>query len=156
MKKLFKNKKAVSPVIATVLMILITMVGMTLLFAFVSSYSENYKAGVGSSVMESLTVEDIWLSPGNSSYASDSAHTVQLSVYNVGKVDSIITSVYANGLKLTDTANGQNFNLKNEVAVGEHTAITLYWESPWQSGQKYTFTVATQKGSNFDVTCTAP
>ncbi len=55
MRKLSNNRKAVSPVIATVLMIMITMIGMTLLFAFVSVYSENYKAGVGSSVMESIT-----------------------------------------------------------------------------------------------------
>ena len=63
MKKLFRNRKAVSPVIATVLMILVTMAGMTILFGFVISYSDSYKAGIGSSVMESLTVEDIWLSP---------------------------------------------------------------------------------------------
>ena len=61
MRKTSNNRRAVSPVIATVLMILVTMVGMTILFAFVASYSDNYKAGVGSSVMESLTVEDIWL-----------------------------------------------------------------------------------------------
>ena len=65
MKRLFRNKKAVSPVIATVLMILVTMAGMTILFGFVISYSDTYKAGVGSSVMESLTIEDIWLSPNN-------------------------------------------------------------------------------------------
>ena len=63
--KLFKNKKAVSPVIATVLMIMVTMAGMAILFGFVISYSDGYKAGVGSSVMESLTIEDIWISPNS-------------------------------------------------------------------------------------------
>jgi flagellin-like protein len=55
MRRIFKNKKAVSPVIATVLMILVTMAGMTILFAFVASYSDSYRAGVGGSVLESLT-----------------------------------------------------------------------------------------------------
>jgi flagellin-like protein len=68
MKKTFGSKKAISPVIATVLMILITMTGMTLLFVFVSSYSESYKAGIGSSVMESVTIEDIWISPQKLAY----------------------------------------------------------------------------------------
>ena len=49
MRKRYHNKKAVSPVIATVLMMLVTMVGMTFLFAFVTSYTDNYKAGIGSS-----------------------------------------------------------------------------------------------------------
>ena len=70
MKKLFKNRKAVSPVIATVLMILITMAGMAILFGFVISYSDSYKSGIGGSVMESITVEDIWLRPSNASQPS--------------------------------------------------------------------------------------
>jgi flagellin-like protein len=152
MKRLFKNKKAVSPVIATVLMILVTMAGMSILFGFVISYSDSYKAGIGSSVSESLTIEDIWLSPGSTSYAS--VHTVQLSVYNVGKVDSTITSAYVNGLALTK--NG-NINLKGvAIAVGQHLTITLDWSQVWVQGQEYTFRVSTLSGSNFDMKYTAP
>jgi flagellin-like protein len=151
MKKLFNNKKAVSPVIATVLMILVTMVGMTLLFAFVSSYSENYKAGIGSSVMESIVVEDIWLSPRDSGSTYDSS--VEISVYNVGKVDSTITSVYADGLKLT---KDNNLNLNTPITIGQHLTITLDWHKPWVRNQEYTFRVSTLSGSNFDVQYLAP
>jgi flagellin-like protein len=156
MKKLFRNRKAVSPVIATVLMILVTMAGMTILFGFVISYSDSYKAGIGSSVMESLTVEDIWLSQGSGTYALDSHGKVQFSIYNVGKVDSKITSVYVNGLKLTDTAGGTHFNLDIDVNVGERESITLYRGNHWDEGTTYTFTVATQKGSTFDIDYKAP
>jgi flagellin-like protein len=151
MKKLFRNKKAVSPVIATVLMIMVTMAGMAILFGFVISYSDAYKAGVGSSVMESLTIEDIWLSPHSANYNSE----VQLSVYNVGKVDSTITSMYANGIKLTE--NG-NLNLNKPIAIGQHLNITLVWSQTtgWISGQEYTFRVSTLSGSNFDMKYTAP
>jgi flagellin-like protein len=151
MKKLLRNRKAVSPVIATVLMIMVTMAGMAILFGFVISYSDSYKAGIGSSVMESLIVEDIWLRPYN---ASDPAYAMQISVYNAGKVDSTITSVYVNGLKLTDTFGGQNFNLKEDVAVGKHATITLYWNNAWGSGS-YVFRIATQRGSNIDFAYTA-
>jgi flagellin-like protein len=149
MKRLFENKKAVSPVIATVLMIMVTMVGMTILFGFVISYSDGYKAGVGSSVMESLTIEDIWLSPHSPSYTNE----VQISVYNVGKVDSTITSAYVNGLALTK--NG-NLNLKESITVGQHLIITLNWNQPFGRGQQYTFRISTQSGSNFDITYKAP
>jgi|WetSurMetagenome_2_1015567.scaffolds.fasta_scaffold147184_2 flagellin-like protein len=152
MNRLIKNKKAVSPVIATVLMIMVTMAGMAILFGFVISYSDAYKAGIGGSVMESLVVEDIWLSPESTVYNS----AVNLTIYNVGKVDSTITSVYANGTKLTDIVGGQNVKLNDIVlGIGEHKTITLYWDNKWQTGQTYIFTISTQKGSNFDVTCKA-
>ena len=145
MKKLFRNRKAVSPVIATVLMILVTMAGMAILFGFVISYSDAYKEGVGSSVMESLTIEDIWLSPHSTTYNSE----VQISVYNVGKVDSTITSAYVNGLALTKSGN--LLNLKESITVGQHLTITLNWIQPFVHGQQYTFRVSTQSGSNFDI-----
>ena len=44
-------------------MIMVTMAGMAILFGFVISYSDAYKKGVGSSVMESLTIEDVWIGP---------------------------------------------------------------------------------------------
>jgi flagellin-like protein len=154
MKRLFRNKKAVSPVIATVLMIMVTMAGMTILFGFVISYSDAYKAGVGSSVMESLTIEDIWLSPHSSNYNSE----VQITVYNVGKVDSTITSMYANGLKLTEN---DNLNLHKLITVGQHLTITLDWKpngqnQVWVHGQEYTFRISTLSGSKFDMKYTAP
>jgi hypothetical protein len=130
---------------------------MSILFGFVISYSDSYKSGVGSSVMESLVIEDIWLSPG-SSYQNDLAHTVQLSIYNVGKVDSTITSAYVNGVALS--GNGK-LNLKDPIVIGQHLTITLTWDQPnspqgWVSGQQYTFRISTLSGSNFDVTYTAP
>jgi archaeal type IV pilus assembly protein PilA len=147
MKKLFRNRKAVSPVIATVLMIMVTMAGMTILFGFVISYSDAYKAGAGSSVMELLTVEDIWIKPGLE---------VQLSIYNAGKVDSEITSVYVNGLGTTKIFGSGDFNLAEKVAVGEHTSFKVYWTIPMNPSSSYTFTIATKMGSTFEVIYTAP
>ncbi len=150
MKRVLKNRKAVSPVIATVLMILITMAGMAILFGFVISYSDAYKAGVGSSVMEYLIIEDVWLSPPS---VSDPLRTVQLSVYNVGKVGSTITSAYVNGLALTKSGN---LDLKEPIVIGQHLTITLDWNQPFVHGQQYTFRLSTKSGSNFDITYMAP
>jgi flagellin-like protein len=148
MKKVFKSKKAVSPVIATVLMILVTMIGMTLLFAFVSSYSENYKAGVGSSVMESITVEDIWLL---NSTSKDYNNSVILQLYNVGKVDVKINSLYVDGLRLQT-----GFDPKEPIEVGERASISATSISNWNSRVTYTFRIVTESGSKFEVKYTAP
>jgi flagellin-like protein len=148
MKKLFRNRKAISPVIATILMIMVTMAGMTILFGFVISYSDAYKAGVGSSVKELLTVEDILVKPGSDG--------VQLSIYNAGKVESEITSVYVNGLGTTKISGSGDFNLAEKVAVGEHTSFIVYWTNSMNPSSTYTFTIATKMGSTFDVIYTAP
>jgi flagellin-like protein len=158
MKKLFKNKKAVSPVIATVLMILVTMAGMTILFAFVASYSENYKAGLGGSVLESLTIEDVWVQ----------GITVRVSVYNVATktnlgtdVDFKVAAIYVDGVALINTQGNSdhsspdynpnhdtiNFN-EQTVKAGMH--ITFTGDSLNSLGNgPHDITIATQRGSNF-------
>jgi flagellin-like protein len=153
MKRLSNNRKAVSPVIASVLMILITMIGMTLLFAFVTSYSDTYKAGVGSSVMESITVEDIWLSPKSSLYDN----TVQISLYNTGKVDSVIASIYVNGSALV-TVGSTNTNLGLKIPVGLNLPVMAQWPrvTNWEPKNTYTFKITTQRGSSFEVNYVAP
>jgi flagellin-like protein len=151
MKRLFRSKRAVSPVIGTVLMIMITMIGMTLLFAFVASYSQTYKAGIGSSVMESLTIEDIHLSPEKTVYDS----SFRIVIYNSGKIDCNITSVYVDGLASVDvvTLNG---NLNVPVVAGGNNSINLQRDVSWASGTTYTFKVSTLRGSDFELTYTAP
>ncbi|MCW3984559.1 MAG: type IV pilin N-terminal domain-containing protein [Candidatus Bathyarchaeota archaeon] len=157
MKRLLKSKSGVSPVIATVLMILVTMVGMTLLFGFVTYYADTYQSGIGSQVRELLVVEDIWINPPG----SDLNHVpVKISIYNAGKIDSIITSVYVNGLSLTekspDDDSYNNFNLNIKVPQGGHISVTLYRNvGVWSPGE-YTFTVGTKTGSTFDTNYRIP
>ena len=61
LRRLLRNKRALSPVISTVLMILVVMIGMSVVFSSVVFYADSYRAGAGSAVLESLTVEDTWL-----------------------------------------------------------------------------------------------
>jgi hypothetical protein len=126
-------------------MIMITMIGMTLLFAFVASYSQTYKAGIGSSVMESLTIEDIHLSPGSPTYDT----RVSIFVYNSGKIDCKISSVYVDGLAL-------NVNLDESLEAGSSDQLNLERGASWVSGTTYTFKLSTLRGSNFELTYKAP
>jgi hypothetical protein len=67
MRKLFKSKRAVSPVLSTILMIVIVVIGMTVAFAFFVNYVKDYQAGSGSSVFESADIEDVWFKSTNAS-----------------------------------------------------------------------------------------
>lgn len=144
MRKLFRNRRGLSTVISTILMIMVVMVGMSLVFAYVAAYANNYKAGIGSSVMESLTLEDVWF--------KDST-TVQIFVYNVGKVDSTIATIYNNGVALTDASG--SMNLKVQVNIGEHTSIILRCPSgQWPTSNN--LKIVTLRGSNFEGQYTWP
>ena len=125
-------------------MIMVVMVGMSVLFAYVTVYANNYKAGIGSSVMESLTIEDVWF--------KDST-TVQIFVYNVGRVDSTIATIYNNGVALTDASG--SMNLKVQVNVGEHASIILHCPSgQWPKNNN--LKIVTLRGSNFEGQYTWP
>jgi flagellin-like protein len=149
MKRLFKNKKAVSPVIATVLMILVTMAGMTILFGFVISYSDSYKAGIGSSIKESLIIEDVWFR------GSGSSSTVELWIYNVGKLPVNVKAIYVNGLNLDVTSFDGNtvtnaLNINGERPLNGHVRVIA--GCPWESygSSPIVFKIATERGSTFE------
>ncbi len=136
MKRLFKSKKAVSPVVSTILMIMVVMVGMTVLFAFLASYTSSYQQGSGKAVLESMTVEESWLSNGQAT----------VWVYNIGKTDLTISEVYVNAQKVTPSPN-------LVVPVGQHMQLTV--ASPTGSflaGSSYAFKFVTQRGSSFQDT----
>jgi flagellin-like protein len=153
MKKLFRNRKAVSPVIATVLMILVTMAGMTILFGFVISYSDSYKAGIGTSVMESLTIEDVLVSGPEG--------TVQISIYNAATKANLGTDVYLNvatiyvdNLALINPDNPGSINFYNKdkpLEAGKHMVFTgsLPSTNPYLSEGPHDITIVTYRGSNF-------
>ena len=129
MMRLFRSRKAVSPVISTVLMILVVMVGMSLLFAFFVSYARDFQTGSGSAVLESMTIEDVWFKGSNEA---------QIWVYNVGKVDFYITSVYFNDQFVV--------NPNIEIKAGEHGMIPI--DFPYIL--PCTIKIVTARGSAFE------
>ena len=148
-RRLYRNKKAVSPVIATMLMILVVMIGMTVAFSYVVFYTDNYKAGVGSSVLETLTIEDVWYEPNtNPDYP---LHKIHVTVYNPATkanmgydVNLEVSMIYLDGSALADVNAGP-------VKAGEHVTFTGTRIRSLDSGQDYIIQVTTLRGSNFRI-----
>ena len=136
MKRLLKNGKGLSPVLSAVLMILIVVTGMSLLFAFFVNYARDFQVGSGSAVLESMTVEDVWFRV--------SPNRAEVWVFNLGKVDFRITSVYVND-NLADIGSSYV-----EVGVGEHKQLTVNYG--FVSGYSYSFKILTERGSAFEGT----
>jgi hypothetical protein len=137
MRRLAHNKRGISTVVSTLLMILVVMVGMGLLFAYLTTYVANYQAGSGSSVLESMMVEDVWFKNSNQ---------VEIWVYNIGKVGFTITNIYVNGtppvIFTVNEDSGQSV-----IPVGGHADVLITLSQPWGNGVAYSFKIVTSRGS---------
>ena len=143
-RRLYRNKKAVSTVIATILMIMVVMVGMSILFGSLIVYSDIFHKGSGSSVLENITVEDV----------DFSAHLVKLSIFNTGKVDLEISNIYINDQLATILGLDPQ---QKTVPISEGTHYDgLLVEPPtgltFNSGVPYDFKIVTLRGSGFEGT----
>jgi flagellin-like protein len=134
MRRFLRNRKAVSPVVSAVIMILIVIIGMSVLFAFFVNYARDFQAGSGSAVLESMVIEDVW-------FKSSSA--IDISVYNVGKVNFTITSVYINDVRVAITGTS------GTVKVEGHGSLTVTgWSSMAKDDDvRYVLKLVTTRGS---------
>ena len=135
MKQFLKSKKAVSPVVSAVIMILVATIGMSVLFAFFVNYARDFQTGSGSAVLESMVVEDIWVKDPNN---------VEIWVYNVGKVDFNITSVYINDFQVARA-------LQVRIEVGKHGRLILNLMNPVNVNEPNLFKLVTLRGSAVEV-----
>ena len=135
MKGLFRSRRGLSPVLSTVLMILVTIIGMSVLFAFFVNYAKDFQVGSGSAVRESLVIEDIWIIEGK--------NRAEVSVYNVGKVDLTITSAYINDNRVPIDSGSDG-----DVDVGKHGKLNLPYD--FVLGNIYDFKIVTSRGSAYE------
>ena len=146
MRKLRRNKKAVSNVIGTILMILVVAIGMSILFGFFVTFVKDYQAGRGSSVMELVSIEDVWFRFNPDGTVAN----VTIWLYNYGKVDVTVNAFYVNGQSIVD------FNSLT-IPIGEHNNTTVEpMNGGWVSGITYDFKFVTERGSTFEGNYTVP
>ncbi len=137
MRKLTRNRKAVSSVFSTILMIMIVVVGMSVAFGYFVNFVKDYQAGRGQSVMEMISIEDVWFRADNTS----------IWIYNYGKVSVTINALYINGQSVNFDPSGSL-----SVPVGEHRdmivpATAWNWTSARGTTHLYHFKLVTERGS---------
>jgi len=146
-RKLFNSRRAVSSVVSAVLMILVVMIGMSLLFAFFVNYARDFQTGSGSAVLESMVIEDVKF--------TDSQADVW--VYNVGKVEFKINSIYINDALVDHptlvkvTYNGVPVTplpADDNIRDGAHAKITV--NHSFEIGQSYVFKIVTERGTSVE------
>jgi flagellin-like protein len=150
MRKMYRNRRGISPVISTILMIMIVIIGMSIVFAYVSVYTQTYQSGLGSSVLESLTIEDVCF---NGTTANGANNVATVSVYNSGLIAVTVNGIYIDGNVTTPSPAS---DLPFYIPVGGQAIIHVLGPYPqWYSGAYYNIKVTTLRGSSFEKTFTA-
>ena len=147
LRRFGRDVRAVSPVLGTIIMVLIVVLGMGLVFAFFVDYVSDYQMGRGSSVMELVEIEDVYF------YGVDS---VNVTLYNYGKIEFEVDAIYVNGLPVKNVSFSGISSVELydsdedgsvEVIPYAHAKFNVTLSGGWSSDMSYVFRFVTERGS---------
>ncbi len=130
---------AVSTVIATVLMTMLTVTLGTIVVFWASSTFGLYQGSAGifftnraDSLREALAIEDVWF------YTQSSTNYVNITVRNVGRVQFTLGAMYINNTQVTSLSPAQ---------LNVAAAATYKIQYTWAAGKVYIIVAATARGN---------
>jgi flagellin-like protein len=126
MRKLSRNRRGITPVLSSLLMMVIAVAGMSI--AITATYV--ITDGLHDNMGERLIVEDVWFTPNQ----------VSLYLRNVGKISIEVAAVYINR---TD----QSFT-PLELEQNKHGWLTVTVDGGWSADSVYEIKVVTRRGTN--------
>ena len=134
MKKLFRSKKALSPVVAAIILIAVTVAVSIAVAAWMGALTFGFMGG-----SEQVKIVGVQFLPGNAQ--------INVTVQNAGTSAVVITSA---------KVNDQVIDINPDVTLnaGDQTTITVTY--PWQNGTAYNVGVVTKAGNVFTYYATAP
>jgi flagellin-like protein len=131
LEKFFRSKKAISPVIATLLLILVAVASSLVLYTYVMGYLGSMTKG-GSSMQGVLSLD--------SASASATTSTITAYVRNVGSVSVSITNAYVDDVSY-DITSAVDINPGN-VGTVAISGLSL------QAGTSYTVKLVAKDGTS--------
>ena len=129
------SKKAVSPVIATLLMIAVAVAASVIVYVWSAGLLGTLMGGGGSQVKEQLIIE---------AYNWNSPTSLVLSIRNVGSASVTVSKVYVAGTSMTFSGAPTN-----DIPVGSVVVFTVTISGISGLGVAYPIKVVTQTGGVF-------
>ena len=136
MKTIFRSKKGISPILATLLLIVIAVAAVIVTYAWVMTFTTSQTQQAGAVLQ---VVNKYWNSTGTK--------TIQITLLNSGTADAKIVDVFmgtsANSL-IKQTSVTYNPSTQIVGANGKSVVITITYD--WSTGQRYYFNIVTEAG----------
>ena len=79
---------------------------------------------------------------------SQEGNTMEIWLYNYGKIDTTISTVYINSLLVDSTSP--------TIQIGNHTKLIAYSPNPWTPNTSYHIRIITERGTAFEGTYVSP
>lgn len=143
-RKLKKNSKALSPVVASIILIAVTVAVSVVVAAWMSGMTIGLMSNA-----ETVTITNIGFS------GTTAAPTLTVTVSNTGNSPIKITNVYVNTVAVLSA--DVSTTLPNDIAKQSSENMILSGAAAaYTSGQQITIKMTTDKGNNFVLSAIAP
>jgi flagellin-like protein len=129
MRKIFRNRKALSPVVASIILIAVTVAVSIAVAAWMGALT------IGFMGTEQLTISELHWNEGN----------FTMTVNNVGTKDVVITSIEVNYAKVSNIVGIPSGGLP--LKAGENETLTVIYQ--YTNGAAYDISVVTSSGYKF-------
>ena len=136
MKKLFKSRKALSPVVAAIILIAVTV-----------AVSIAVAAWMGALTFTFMQTEELKIV--SRTWGASNAY-IDLTVRNTGTASLTLSGAEVNN------AAAPTHNATGSLAANAQTVVRITPSSAFTSGQKYEFAILTSAGNRYTYTATAP
>ncbi|MHA1542229.1 MAG: archaellin/type IV pilin N-terminal domain-containing protein [Candidatus Hodarchaeales archaeon] len=138
MKNIIKSKKGISPILATLLLIVIAVSAVIVTYAWVMTFT-------GSTISQAGAV----LSLDNMRFYTNTDDYVEITLRNSGTSDAKVETVYAGTTE--SNLSSQTIDSYNPttriISEGETLTITIQYD--WDDGTRYYFNIATEEGISY-------
>ena len=150
MRNFLKSRKGISPILATLLLIVIAVSAIIVTYAWVTTFIGSQTAAGGTL----LEVENVYWN----ATASETVFTVR----NVGTSDASIVRLYAGegAANLIEVTSYTDLSVGKLLPVEQATTITLDWPNSlaasWNNGETYYFKISPEAGASHEFTWKTP
>jgi len=137
MKKMLKSKEGISPILATLLLIVIAVAAVIVTYAWVMTFTTSTTGQSGAI----LSVENV-------RYYNSSGLKVDITIRNSGTADAKVVEVYQ-GTSSTNlnTVSSVTYDPTTQM-VSVDSSLKITFSLTWSDGTRYYFKVVTEEGQN--------
>ncbi len=135
MKSFLREKRAVTPVLSSLLLTVIAVAGM----AMATSATYVITTNLRETMSERVLAEDVWFNPATG--------TIDVYLLNTGKINIHVQSVYVNHVSKT-------FNTPFNLVLNQGSWLNI--SITWTSGTVYYIDIVTNRGTHIASTNRAP
>ena len=136
MKRMIKSKKGISPILATLLLIVIAVAAVIVTYAWVITFTESTTNNAGALLKQENVRFDV---DGSTEY-------VEIVVRNTGTGDAQVDTVYmGTSSSNLQTQSGVTYTPSSGIVAAGDT-LTIRVNHDWDDGTTYYFKISTEEG----------